>query len=54
LAIDRQRIVKQNLNGLGEVIHGTFYTHSIDNDSSIKPWPFDPNKARRLLQEGLA
>jgi peptide/nickel transport system substrate-binding protein len=51
LAIDRQRIINQNLNGLGEIIHGTFFVNSAENDSTITPWPFDPDQARRILHE---
>lgn len=51
MAIDRQRIIQQNLNGLAEQITGTFYPHSSAYDPSIEPWPFDPQVARRLLEE---
>jgi peptide/nickel transport system substrate-binding protein len=51
MAINRDRIIKQNLNGMGVPIHGTFYVYSNSNDASIKPWPYDPEKARRLLEE---
>lgn len=51
MAINRDRIIKQNLNGMGIPIHGTFYVYSPSSDPFIKPWPFDPEKAKRLLQE---
>ncbi|MEC7839517.1 MAG: ABC transporter substrate-binding protein [Chlamydiota bacterium] len=51
MAIDRQRIISQNLNGLGEEITGTFFRHSPSYDQSIDPWPFDPQRARLLLEE---
>lgn len=51
LAIDRERIIRQNLNGMGFQTTGTFFPFSPSYDSSIKPYPFDPDQARQLLQE---
>lgn len=51
LAIDRKRIIDQNLNGMGVEITGPFFTHSPSNDSSITPWPYDPGRAKQLLEE---
>lgn len=51
MAIDRNRIIKQNLNNMAIPINGTFYRYSSAYDASIEPWPFDPQKARNLLAE---
>lgn len=51
MAIDRQRIIQQNLNGMGLEITGTFPIQSAAYDKSIEPWPFDPQAARLLLEE---
>lgn len=51
MAIDRQRIIEQTLNGQGVEIHGTFFVNSKANNPSIVPWPFSPQQARRLLEE---
>lgn len=52
MSIDRERIIKQNLNNLGIEIVGTFNPLATSiSDPSIKPWPFDPLRARRLLEE---
>lgn len=51
MAIDRQRIIKQNLNGMGIEITGPFFPFSPDYDKNIKPLPFDLQKARYLLEE---
>lgn len=51
MAIDRRRIIQQNLNGMGIEITGTFYRYSPSYDPSIAPWPFDLVKARRQLAE---
>ena len=51
MAIDRQRIIQQNLNGMGIEIHGTFFDLSKATDPDIEPWPYDPEAAKLLLQE---
>lgn len=50
-AIDRKRIVDEYLSGNAVEIHGTFFVASLENDPSIKPWPFDPLRAKKLLRE---
>lgn len=51
MSIDRDRIIRQNLNGMGIPIHGTFYPFSPSNDNSINPVPFDPIQAKKILAE---
>lgn len=51
MAIDRERIISQNLNGLGIEITSPFYRYSSSYDTSIQPWPYDPEKARKQLEE---
>lgn len=51
LAIDRERIIRQNLNGMGVQTTGTFFPFSPSYDSSLKPYPFDLDQARRLLEK---
>lgn len=51
LAIDRERIIRQNLNGMGFQTTGTFFPFSPSYDPSITPYPFDLDQARQLLQE---
>lgn len=51
MGINRQRIVKEFLNGLGEEITGTFFKNSPSYDSSIIPLAFDVRQAKRLLEE---
>jgi peptide/nickel transport system substrate-binding protein len=48
---DRQSILTQIFKGLGQVISGPFYTAGPQNDPNIKPWPFDPQKAKTLLEQ---
>jgi peptide/nickel transport system substrate-binding protein len=51
MAIDRRRIIQENLHGLGVEINGTFSRYSPAYDDTIAPWPFNPQQARRLLEE---
>jgi peptide/nickel transport system substrate-binding protein len=51
MAIDRRRIIQENLHGMGIEINGTFYRYSPAYDESITPWPFNPQQAKRLLEE---
>lgn len=51
IAIDLERIIRQNFNGLAVPITGTFYPYSPAYDPSIKPYPYDPDLARQMLLE---
>jgi peptide/nickel transport system substrate-binding protein len=51
MAIDRQRIVKCVLLGLGEVAHTTYKPDSQWYNPRVKKFPYDPDKARQLLEE---
>lgn len=51
MAIDRERIIQDYLNGLGIEITGTFFVYSPSYDSSLVPYPFDLTQAKRLLEE---
>ncbi len=49
MAIDRQTIVQNVLFGQGEVSAGPFHTWAVNPD--VKPWPYDPAKAKEYLKE---
>ncbi len=51
MAIDRKRIIQQNLNGMGIEITGPFFRFSPSYDANIVPFPFDLQRARLLLEE---
>lgn len=51
MAIDRRRIINEYLSGLGVEVTGTFARSSPAYDPSITPWPFNPQEARRLLED---
>lgn len=49
--IDRKAIISNLLKGLGHLITGPFYVFGPQNYSSIEPWPYDPERAKELLDE---
>jgi peptide/nickel transport system substrate-binding protein len=51
LAMDRKRIIQTILDGRGEELTGPFSQESPSYDTKIKPWPFDPEWAARILKE---
>ncbi len=50
-AVDRERIIRQNLNGLGVQTTGTFFIFSPAYDKSLEPYAYSPEKALQLLHE---
>ena len=50
-AIDRQQLVDQLLKGHGEVVDGFLSSASPFFDESVTPIPYDPEKAKALLEE---
>ncbi len=50
-AIDRQQLVDQLLKGHGEVVDGFLSSASPFFDPSIQSIPYDPDRARELLEE---
>jgi peptide/nickel transport system substrate-binding protein len=50
-AINREEIVQYVLNGLGTVANGPFPPHLWYSNPNVKPFPYDPEKARQLLAE---
>jgi len=51
LAIDRPRILREILYGQGFEITGTFPPNSPATNPDLKPWPYDPDLARKMLAE---
>lgn len=51
MLIDREKILKDVYFGLAEIVTGPFVLHSAYTDAAIKPWPFDPAAAKKLLAE---
>jgi peptide/nickel transport system substrate-binding protein len=48
---DRQAIVRDIMRGYSTVISGPFSTLLPQSDPSVKPWPYDPEGAMKLLAE---
>ncbi|HLL89280.1 MAG TPA: peptide-binding protein [Tepidisphaeraceae bacterium] len=51
MLIDREGIVRDILAGYGAVATGPFHPLSNQDDDTIKPWPFEPERAKALLRE---
>ncbi|MGA2324542.1 MAG: peptide-binding protein [Sedimentisphaerales bacterium] len=50
--VDRESIIKHILrNPEAQIPTGTFYIYGPQNDPNIRPWPYDPEKAKQLLDE---
>lgn len=49
--LNRQEILDKILLGLGAIVTNPFYINSPEYDKSIKPFPYDPNAAKALLDE---
>lgn len=50
-AVDRETIVRDILRGYGKVSASAISEEVFGFDSSLKPYPFDPEKARQLLRD---
>lgn len=50
-SIDRKRIINEYLSGNAVEIHGPFFVLSNATNPAIKPWPYDPIRAKKILAE---
>jgi peptide/nickel transport system substrate-binding protein len=51
LALDRDRFARQVANGLGVPAATTYHPDTPWADPEVRPWPYEPAEARRLLEE---
>jgi peptide/nickel transport system substrate-binding protein len=51
MLINREEILQKLLFGNAKIVTGNFYIFSKYYDSNMQPWPYDPKRARELLQE---
>lgn len=51
LLTDRERILKEVYFGLGQVVSNPFFAGGVYSDPALKPWPYDPVQAKKLLAE---
>ena len=50
-ALPRKEFLKTRMQGFGQVVTGNFYVNGPACNKDIKPWPYDPDESRRLLDE---
>jgi len=51
LALDREKMIRDIWEGIGIVAKGSVNPESPASDPALKPWPFDPERAKALLAE---
>jgi peptide/nickel transport system substrate-binding protein len=51
MLIDRERLAKELWYGYATVASGPFSSRGIQSDKAVKPWPYDPERAKALLKE---
>jgi peptide/nickel transport system substrate-binding protein len=51
LAIDRNRLIRQNLQGQAIVVTGPFFVSSEGYNETLEAFPYDPDQAKRMLAE---
>ncbi len=51
LLVDRKRILHDIYFDLAECVNGPFYLQSAYCDKALPPWPYDPERAKKLLDE---
>ncbi|WP_194844176.1 ABC transporter substrate-binding protein [Candidatus Clavichlamydia salmonicola] len=51
MAIDKQRLIEQQLNSTAISVTGPFAHGSLEYDKSVKDWPFSPEEARAILDQ---
>lgn len=51
MLVDRERIIRDILNDLALPAKGPFLPASRYSDPNLKPWPYDPARAKKLLAE---
>jgi peptide/nickel transport system substrate-binding protein len=49
--VNRDKIIKEVFMNLGTITTGNFVPHSLYYDKTIKPWPFDIEKAKSILKD---
>jgi peptide/nickel transport system substrate-binding protein len=51
MATNRDKILHELLYDLGMDVHGTFYSLGPYADPNLKPWPYDPERAKKQFAE---
>ncbi len=51
MLLDRDLILKTIYHGYGQVVTNSFYINTIEYNRELEPFPFDPEAAKKLLDE---
>ncbi len=51
MLFDRQQIIDKVFYGFGTIATTDVFFKSPDSNTNLKPWPFDPERAKKLLDE---
>ncbi len=51
LCLDREKMIRDIWEGIGVVAKGSVNPESPASDPAVLPWPFDPEKGKKLLKE---
>ena len=51
MLLDRKLILETIMHGLGVIVTNSFFVNSEEYNKDIQPWPFDPARAKALLDE---
>ncbi len=51
MLLDRNLILETILQGFGKIVTNDFFVDSVEYNRDIKPWPFDPRRAKQQLDE---
>ncbi|MGD9157072.1 MAG: ABC transporter substrate-binding protein [Desulfobacteraceae bacterium] len=49
--VDREKIIDHLVKGSSRIVTSLFYSEGKQNNPNIKPWPYDPARAKELLDE---
>jgi len=50
-AVDTDRLIREAARGLARPLNGPFSNRHFAHDPAIQPYPYDPRRARRLLED---
>lgn len=51
MLVDRQKILRDVYFNLGRIISGPFFPESVYSNPAVRPWPYDVERARKLLAD---
>ncbi len=51
MSLDRQTFIDTIMHGLARIVTNDFFIDSIEYNKELQPWPYDPERAKKLLDE---